>query len=110
MAKLSLEDLRTYNRWWLSKEAINTDIHIKNFEKSRIKWHPSLIKEIELDKDAIYSVRGPRQAGKTTLIKLLIRSLLGKIDQKTIFFYSCDTLTKEDLQEIINLYLDFLQY
>jgi predicted AAA+ superfamily ATPase len=59
------------------------------------------------DEDVIYVLRGPRRIGKTTLIKLKIKSLLqqGVIPQN-IFFYPCDLLdTPRQLADVIDTYL-----
>ena len=42
----------------------------------RYKWYPALRHYISLDKDVIYTIRGPRQVGKTTLLKIIIKELI----------------------------------
>ena len=63
-------ELLGYNPWWMDKKAINADPQIKDWEESKLKWDPGL-DAFKAD-DYIYSLRGPRQVGKTTLIKLWI--------------------------------------
>jgi predicted AAA+ superfamily ATPase len=61
-----------------------------------------------LEQDAIYTMRGPRQVGKTTLIKIMIRELLEKgIHPKRIFFWACDLIdTPKELATTLQCYLD----
>jgi len=98
-----------HNPWWRDPSEISNDERIKEFEAATIQWKPRIKYYINFDKDKIYTLRGPRQVGKTTLIKLLIKDLLaeGK-DSKSIFYYSCDLVANEkELFEVINEYLDW---
>ncbi len=68
---------------------------------------PSVIDDFTLDKDAVYTLRGARQIGKTTAVKLLIRRLLGKgIRPQNILFYSCDVAGEaRGLYDVVREYL-----
>ncbi|MHC1599482.1 MAG: ATP-binding protein, partial [Candidatus Methanospirareceae archaeon] len=98
-----------HNLWWRDPSEIFNDEKIKEFEAATIQWKPRIRYYINFDKDKIYTLRGPRQVGKTTLIKLMIKDLLtGGEDSKSIFYYSCDLVTNEkELFEVINEYLDW---
>jgi len=74
----SIFDLAEENPWWTNPNLIDGDFHIKTFDASSIKWIPGIKSYINLDVPdyVLYTVRGPRQVGKTTLIKLLIREKL----------------------------------
>lgn len=102
-----LSDLCGENPWWEDPGAIETDRSIMTWEKSRLHWMPSVIDDFTLDQDAVYTLRGARQVGKTTTVKLLIRTLLSRnVKPQNILFYSCD-LTGEarDLYDVILEYL-----
>ena len=105
----TLDEIRTFNPWWLNKEAIENDKHIKAFSDSRAKWIPELKKELNLDIDSIYSIRGPRQVGKTTLLKLMIRDLLSGIDSRRIMYYSCDIVTERELMSLLSAYIEWIR-
>lgn len=105
----TLEQIRTYNPWWLDKKNIEKDKHVREYEGSRIQWTPQLKKELNLAEDAVYSIRGPRQVGKTTLIKLLTKDLLQKTDAKKIMYYSCDMTTEKELKDILETYLAWIR-
>jgi len=56
-----------------------------------VKWWPELIDEISLKPPALHFLFGPRQVGKTTLLKLLVKKLVeGGRDPRTIFYYTCE--------------------
>ena len=59
-----------------------------------------------LDRDVIYSVRGPRQVGKTTLVKITIKDLPDKnTNPINILYYACDLIrTPEILHELLESY------
>ncbi len=52
-------------------------------------------------------MRGPRQVGKTTLLKLLIRALLdGGTDPRAILYYRCDRVASaSELDDLVETYL-----
>jgi predicted AAA+ superfamily ATPase len=79
------------NPWWRDRQSINQDKHIRTFDASKIKWRPPLLKT-PLNEDALHTIKGPRQVGKTTLIKLFIKKLLAdeKVSEKDILFISID--------------------
>jgi predicted AAA+ superfamily ATPase len=86
---VSYADLLEYNQWWKNEDAINDDPQIQKWDESILKWNPRLRQTFQPD-DFIYSLRGPRQVGKTTLIKLEIRDLLlkHKIPKWNVMYYS----------------------
>jgi len=60
-------------------------MHIRKFEKSRFKYLPSFMNELGSYKNGVYLIKGPRQIGKTTILKLIIRNLIKKILTPQIF-------------------------
>jgi len=97
-----MEELVRLNPWWKDKGAIESDTNIKNIKSSSIRWYPRIIPEL---KQGIYSIRGPRQIGKTTWIKLTIRDLLSKYKAEDIMYFNCDILnSKEDIIDLIRHY------
>lgn len=99
--------LELLNPWWNGKNIINSDKHIKEYESKEYQWKPDLLSEIELSINNVYTLRGPRQIGKTTLVKLLIRNLIeNRVDGKSIFFWNCDELI--DFKELLNLIREYL--
>jgi predicted AAA+ superfamily ATPase len=63
------------NPWWRGREHIEEDEDFARWKASSIKWVPPLLNKIGLEPYALHFVTGPRQVGKTTLLKLLVKQL-----------------------------------
>jgi hypothetical protein len=96
------------NRWWTSKQWMENDKHIQAFQSSVFQWIPRLKFFLDFKKDIVYTLRGPRQVGKTTFLKLLIAEKLdGKIPPENVFYYACDLVDNpKELASIIEKYLN----
>ena len=105
---MSIPDFVEHNPWWLGRKAIEEDQRIVEWEASHFKWTPRLGETFDWDLDIIYVLRGPRQVGKTTLIKLKIRERLDAgVEPRNIFYYPCDLVEgPERLVKIITSYQD----
>ncbi|MBN1539447.1 MAG: ATP-binding protein [Candidatus Thermoplasmatota archaeon] len=89
------------NPWWRGEK----DPHLEEWKNSPIKWVPTLLEDLSTDGFALHFMIGPRQVGKTTLVKLLIQRELQKRDPRSIFYYSCDELvTHSELGEVLDSY------
>lgn len=94
------------NPWWQDKNAIARDPKILDFENNKIKWIPPIFNDIQFVPPKIYTIRGPRQVGKTTLLKLLIRKLInGGTAPKAILYYSLDFV--KSYKEFAEIYRNF---
>lgn len=48
---------------------------------------------------------GPRQVGKTTVLKILVHDLLKQRDPRSVFYYSCNELSDyRELGEVLDNY------
>jgi len=100
------------NPWWKGKEFPfwNYDEYLSKYENAKFK----ATRKFFLPKSGeIYSISGPRQAGKTTWIKITIRRLLElkEIDNSSICYFSCDTLlsrSRKELRKVIDYFLERL--
>lgn len=62
------------NPWWKDARQIDADPDLQRLAEASVRFeHPI---PFQLDVDAVYTLRGPRQVGKSTLLKRLIRTLL----------------------------------
>lgn len=105
---VAFSELSKQNPWWENPAAIAADPKIRDFEAAPLKWRPRIRKYMNLQKDVLYSLRGPRQVGKTTFVKLVIRDELKTRKPSDIFYYTCDLVTSAvELKEIIELFLDW---
>ena len=102
-----MDELIRANPWWKDKKEIEYDFHIKKVKESTLSWYPVIIPDFN---QGLYSLRGPRQVGKTTWIKLTIKSLLKKTDEKNIMYFNCDILNNYmDIMNIIRNYFELFE-
>ncbi|ETR68295.1 MAG: hypothetical protein OMM_10674 [Candidatus Magnetoglobus multicellularis str. Araruama] len=87
---ISISLLQQHNPWWIHKELIQEDVKIMDYNQKKYQYIPAIVGEYPLDTDAILTLRGPRQIGKSTSLKLLIQKLLleDKVLKKTFLFFS----------------------
>jgi predicted AAA+ superfamily ATPase len=105
---MEIEILAKQNPWWKEKSEIENDEDIKKWKEGKIKWIPSYINEISLKPFSLNFVFGPRQVGKTTLLKLLIKKLLEEVEKEKIFYFRCDKLSDyKELDEVLKTYFEF---
>jgi len=92
------------NPWWFNEE----DETYQEWKNSEIKWIPKVIEKIDLKPFSLHFLVGPRQIGKTTLLKILIHRLIQKQNPKSVFYFSCDEiLDYKELGEVLDNYLSF---
>jgi len=74
---------------------------------TNVRWVPPILDEFTLDQDAIYTLRGPRQVGKTTACKILIKRLLkAGIEPRALLYFSCDRAASAPrLRQMIEQYI-----
>jgi len=91
--RVSIADLYEFNPWWQDPQRIEEDPQVTEWRGAAFRWVPRLCRTFE-DVDVIYTMRGPRRVGKTTLLKLKIMELLRKgANPKNILYFSCDLLS-----------------
>lgn len=94
--------LTLQNPWWQSATTIEEDDKIKEFESLKFQYHPTKILDVALRPGDITLITGPRQTGKSTAIKLLIRKLIqNDWNPHHLFYFNCDALSSE--KDIIDL-------
>lgn len=104
---MKLDTLLAKNPWWKGKEFFNEDEDFKKWLEKKIKWEPEIVKKFPLKPFSLHFILGPRQSGKTTTIKLIIKNLLESNDPKSIFYFRCDDIADyKELRELIESYLE----
>ena len=70
-------NLSRQNPWWRldADQAVAADPKLHTVEASSVRWTPTTI-PFDFQQDFVYVLRGPRQVGKSTLLKLCVRQLL----------------------------------
>ncbi len=110
MSKIA--QLGEMNPWWTDASNIERDSYVITWKNSILKYIPTMITKFNIESDHIYTLRGIRQVGKTTLIKILIRDLLIEkgIDPRNILYYSMETISdKKELQELLSEYIKWTE-
>lgn len=106
---MELEILKEQNPWWQAKENILQDVHIEKLSRVKHKWQPPIINTFNLNQDVIYTLRGSRQLGKTTLLKLLIEKLLKENPKENILYFSGNNIDNyKELIAVFNLYFEWI--
>ena len=98
--------MERYNPWWRGEE----DYTYQRWEESPVRWTPKETWSLSLKPFSLNFLYGPRQVGKTTLVKLLIHHLLKEGRMKgspySVFYFSCDELTDhKELGEVLDSYM-----
>ncbi len=87
---VDFERIASQNPWWLDPAAAGRDPHVQEFEVSPLRWRPRLLDWVITLPRGVHILRGPRQVGKTTLLKLAVRELVEKIPPRQIAYLACD--------------------
>lgn len=101
-------ELIEQNEWWKNPDEINLDKNIVALKESEIDWVPRIMYSFDLGTDVVYTLRGPRQVGKTTLVKRMIKNLLEHdVPARQIFYFTCDLIDNpRNIVETVSTYLD----
>jgi predicted AAA+ superfamily ATPase len=86
-----LDRLAVSNPWWTDPTAISRDRHVRALETSPFRRPLPIVETLRTDAPLVYTLRGPRQVGKTTAAKLLVRWLLeAGIAPRRVLYYALD--------------------
>jgi predicted AAA+ superfamily ATPase len=69
-------EIAAQNPWWQRSDWVSTDPHLQTLAAQPRRLPAPLVDEIDLQAPAIHLLRGPRQVGKSTALKLLVRRAL----------------------------------
>lgn len=86
---MSVLSLESFNPWWREEYDMGDDPSVKAWAESRVRRDAGRDHPFR-DGDLIYSLRGPRQVGKTTLLKLEVKRLLATVPRWNVMYYSFD--------------------
>ncbi len=100
-------ELLELNPWWENKSAIEGDKNIKDLSNLNYVHVPEILNQNFLLGN-IYTIRGPRQIGKTTFLKQFIRERLKNYEEKSIFYWTCDNLN--NYNQLIDLLREYSEY
>lgn len=104
-----LIDIKRKNPWWRARSLIEEDEKIRELGTLKYQYNFPELELLNLKLSGIYTIRGPRQIGKSTAIKQIIKKLLieAGVEPLSVFYLSCEGLrTDRDLYRFIDEYLD----
>jgi predicted AAA+ superfamily ATPase len=89
-----MESVSRVNPWWYTKGWEEEDRNIAEWARQQVKWEPEWIEELSLKPFSLNFLYGPRQVGKTTGVKLLVRKLLTRrrVEPQSIFYLDLDSM------------------
>ena len=101
--------VKIQNPWWANEAALKEDPHLLAIRNVSYYYQRPEHYHLPLLPDCFHILRGPRQVGKTTLLKQWIERLVvqEKISPQHIFFLSCEGL--DNFQELQKTLLDWLE-
>lgn len=106
---MEVSDFVIQNIWWKGKEYLKEDKHLREYQEKKYKWQPGILSDLKIVTGNLYSLRGPRQIGKTTLVKLIIESLIQRgIPEKAVFYINCDSIL--DFGELLKTVRAYHEY
>lgn len=110
---MELFRLREQNPYWENPQNIEKDFHIKTLSTLPFEIINPVENKIDLFEDGIFIIRGPRQIGKTTLLKRKIKGLLNKgINSNRILYFAFDfggLNNEQDVLDLIKTYLGWIR-
>lgn len=90
---LSDTQIEHFNPWWRNDGWEVGDPHLRRLEASPVRLAAPQVDEIDLAAAAIHVLRGPRQVGKSTDLKLLVRRALNAgAEPRRVVYLSLDLL------------------
>lgn len=99
---LTVTQIERSNLWWRNDGWPTVDPHLRRLEASPIRLEAPEVDEIDLATPAIHILRGPRQAGKSTDLKLLVsRALTAGVPARRILYLSLDLLVDRPASALV---------
>ena len=88
---MNIEILAEQNPWWRDPSALSADRYLRALGEARHAFIHPVEEELGLECHGIQVLRGPRQIGKTTLLKKTVRSLLERgVLPRNVLFLAVD--------------------
>jgi len=82
-----------YNRWWTRDGWEHDDPHLRRLRAQPARLPSPQVEEVDLRRPAVHILRGPRQVGKSTDLKLLVARALGAgFAPRRVVYLSLDLL------------------
>ncbi|HTZ65541.1 MAG TPA: ATP-binding protein [Solirubrobacteraceae bacterium] len=90
---LTDDQVLAQNPWWTNRGWAAEDRQLALLDRSPVRLPAEVVHEVDLDKAGIHVLRGPRQVGKSTDLKLLVnRALAEEHGAHSIIYLTLDLL------------------
>jgi predicted AAA+ superfamily ATPase len=98
---LSDEQILAQNPWWTNAAWRASDSHLALLEAQPVRLAADFASGLDLNMSGIHILRGPRQVGKSTDLKLLVaRALDGGLPARAVVYLALDLLEGWHLSEL----------
>jgi predicted AAA+ superfamily ATPase len=95
--------INLYNPWWGREGWEAEDSHLRRLRMRAVQLPAPQVEELDLSRPAIHILRGPRQVGKSTDLKLLVRrALQSGVAARQIVYLSLDLLEEQPAAELVS--------
>ncbi|MCJ7740612.1 AAA family ATPase, partial [Candidatus Microgenomates bacterium] len=99
--------LPLHNPWWDEAFDVGKETKLKELGTAKFIYRHPLTWEFPENSDVVFTLRGPRRIGKTTLLKQIIAGLIRNGHQRQkILYFPCDRI--KDFNEIYFLIQNFV--
>ena len=99
---LADEQIHRYNPWWAREGWEADDPHLRRLRSRSVRLPAPQVEEVDLARAAVHILRGPRQVGKSTDLKLLVsRALREGIAPRGVVYLSLDLLEDQPPAELV---------
>ncbi len=106
---VELERLRFQNPQWDNINNFQNDPILLRLKQAQKILKNPVQEKIKLEKERVYILRGPRQIGKTTLVKTIIENLLLEgTNPFEIFYFALDIGGLRNEEEVFDLLLSYI--
>lgn len=100
---LSDQQIVRYNPWWSSAAWEADDPHLRRLAAQPARLPAPQVDEVGLDRPAVHILRGPRQVGKSTDLKLLAqRALSSGFSGRRVVYLSLDLLEEQPAAALVD--------
>ncbi|RLJ00171.1 MAG: ATP-binding protein [Candidatus Aenigmatarchaeota archaeon] len=100
-----MEILNILNPWWEKDGWEREDKHLRELSLMKVRWIPKWLNKLSFKPFSLNFLVGPRQIGKTTGMKLLIKQLTTRVNKYAVFYLDIEILRDlEELREVILFY------
>lgn len=97
---LADSEILRQNRWWSEPGWRESDPHLRELRNQPQRLPAPVADQISLDEPGIHTLRGPRQVGKSTALKLLVERAVTEQAPKRVAYLALDLLEGRPLAEL----------